>query len=197
MCFLGVISQSHLRVTESAFLSSLCLTLSLCHLWVCAPYFSQSPSPSCRCLPCSSSLHLCMCVFFHVWCTCTSSSLHLCTCIFMSDVRAQPAAAPFWVHLFIKTCFPLHLSVWVRPSDHSALCFQLLHASTLACIMDLPVTSHKHPKGTTLTIPTVSFPQCRFIDTGLLISLSWSCCFFDFSVSDESHYGELFYVLFF
>ena len=114
-------------------------------------------------------------------------STSACVFSFMSDVRAHPAAAPFWVHLFIKTCFPLHLSVWVRPSDHSALCFQLLHASTLACIMDLPVTSHKHPKGTTLTIPTVSFPQCRFIDTGLLISLSWSCCFFYFSVSNELH----------
>ena len=117
-------------------------------------------------------------VFFHVWCTCTSCGSAL-------------LGAFIYQNLFPSA------PVWVRPSDHSAPCFQLLHASTLACIMDLPVTSHKHPKGTTLTIPTVSFPRCRFIDTGLLISLSWSCCFFDFSVSDESHYGELFYVLFF
>ena len=102
----------------------------------------------------SSPLH----VYFHVWCTCTTCSSTL-------------LGAFIYQNLFPSA------PVWVRPSDHSALCFQLLHASTLACIMDLPVTAHKHPKGTTLTIPTVSFPPCRFIDTGLLISLSWSCCF--------------------
>lgn len=96
---------------------------------------------------------------------------------FMSDVRVQPAAAPFWVHLFIKTCFPLHVSVWVRPSDHSACVFTVTTHFHTVFIMDLPVTSHRHPKGTTLTIPTGSFPRCRFIDPGLLISLSWSCRF--------------------
>lgn len=92
MCFLGAISQSHLRVTECGIPIFSPPDLPLCHLWVCAPHFSQqSHSPSCRCLPCSS-LHLCTCFLsclMYVYnlrqrtfgCIYLSKPVSLCTCL--------------------------------------------------------------------------------------------------------------------
>lgn len=85
--------------------------LLLCYLWICVPHFSQqSHIPSCRCLPCSSALHV---YSFHVWCKCAPcgsallgafiyQSVFLCTCLYELEYHSiVPCVFTVTIHFHI------------------------------------------------------------------------------------------------